>query len=104
MRKRRSFLAAVASGAVGLSLSALDPGAAQTSPSPSAAPGKSSAAALAAAAAMRAFDPGLTDVEIAAIALGIDANRSGAAVLYPKKRRLANGDEPALQFAAASDE
>jgi hypothetical protein len=106
MKKRRSFLAAVASGAVGLSLAALEPAGAQPSPSPvptgSAKP--PSAAALAAAAAMRSFDPALTDVEIAAIATGIDATRETAAVLNPKKKRLTNADEPVLHFAArASD-
>jgi hypothetical protein len=103
MKKRRSFLAAVASGAVGLSLAALEPVSAQSSPSP--APSGSakppSAAALAAAQAMRGFDPALTDVEIAAIATGIDANREAAAVLDPKKRRLTNADEPVLHFAAS---
>jgi ABC-type transport system substrate-binding protein len=102
MKKRRSFLAAVASGAVGLSLGARDPSAAQSTPPPApAASGKTpSAAALAAARAMRTFDPALTDSEVAEIATGIDANRAAAAVLDPKKKRLANCDEPVLRFAA----
>jgi hypothetical protein len=102
MKKRRSFLAAVASGAVGLSLAALEPAGAQTSPSPgpSGSAKPPSSAALAAASAMRSFDPALTDVEIEAIATGIDANRESAAALDSKKKRLTNADEPVLHFAA----
>lgn len=104
MKNRRSFLASVVTGSAGLALLGVDGG---SSPPPSGAPSASpahvhvaSAAALAAAAAMRAFDPKLTDDEIAVIAKGIDDNRTGSA-LNPKKKRLQNGDEPVTRFAAA---
>lgn len=52
---------------------------------------------------MRAFDPALTDTEVAAIAAGIDANRAGAQ-LNPKKKRLKNETGPAVHFAVGGDE
>jgi hypothetical protein len=106
MKTRRSFLAAVASGGVALSLASAEPAAAQSS-SGSAAPSSSakppSAAALAAAVSMRAFDAGLSDAEVAAIAAGIDANRAGAQ-LNPKKKPLKNETGPDVHFAVRGDE
>ena len=105
MKNRRTFLATVASGSVGLSLATLDPAAAQPSPappvpSPSDRPASFGAAAL--AATMRArFDPALTDADVQTIAKAIDANAAAAKVLNPKKKPLENGAEPALHFAAA---
>jgi hypothetical protein len=86
-------------------LAALESAGAQTtasSPSPAATGSAKppSASALATAQDMRRFDPALTDADIVAIAAGIDANRDAAGVLDPKKKRLANADEPALHFAA----
>jgi len=105
MKTRRSFLAAVASGGVALSLASAEPAAAQSSPAP--APSSSvtppSAAALAAAVSMRAFDAGLSDAEVAAIAAGIDANRAGAQ-LNPKKKPLKNETGPDVHFAVRGDE
>lgn len=105
MKSRRSFLAAVASGGVALSLANPEPALAQSSPSP--APASSakppSAAALAAATGMRAFDSGLSDAEVAAIAAGIDANRSGGQ-LNPKKKRLRNDVGPGVHFAVTGEE
>ena len=107
MKNRRSFLASVAAATAGVALSAREAGAqSPASPSPSAAPSARaavapSAGALAAAAAMRAFDPKLTETEVTAIAHGIDENRKAGAALNGKKRRLRNGDEPVTRFAAA---
>ena len=53
---------------------------------------------------MRAFDPALTDDEVTTIARGIDADRATAAQLNPKKKRLRNGDEPAVRFTVPADE
>lgn len=103
MKNRRSFLGAALAGVSGIVLSAADAHAqAPSSPPPSAPPqnvAKASAAALAAALAMRAFDPKLSDEEIAIIAKGIDDSRVGA-TLSPKKKRLKNSDEPVTRFAA----
>src|SRR5271156_2912479 len=103
MKSRRSFLTTVASGGVGLSLAKIEVAAAQSTPapSPSASEKPPSAAALSTAAAMRAFDPQLTDADVTAIARGIDENRTAGARLNAKKKRLKNGDEPALRFAVA---
>jgi hypothetical protein len=60
-----------------------------------------SAAALALAARARGYDPQLTDVQIEAIARGIDANRAAGSALNPKRKPLRNGDEPVTRFAAA---
>ena len=114
MKNRRSFISAVASGGVGLTLLARNTAAAQTVPAsplpPAASPPPSprasttakppSAAALAVAMTMRSFDAKLTDDEIATIARGIDDNRPAGAQLNPKKKRLRNGDEPITRFAA----
>jgi hypothetical protein len=95
MKSRRSFLAAVASGGAGMSLGALDPAAAATPKPPS-----SQSEAL--AHAMRArFDPRLSDADLQTIAKAIDANNEAALTLNPKKKRLKNGDAPALRFAVA---
>ncbi len=53
-----------------------------------------SSAARACAAEMRAFDPGLTAADIAAIARGIDAQRALGAALVQKKKRFANDLAP----------
>jgi len=78
-----------------------------TSPLPSPAPSASalpkppSAPALATAAAMRRFDPTLSDKDIDTIARAIDDNRRGAARLNPRKATvLKNGDEPVTRFSA----
>jgi hypothetical protein len=114
MKDRRAFLVAVASGGAGLSLMAT--AARAQSASPAAAPtpaapaspfvkpsGKPpSAVALALAAGMRSFDPALGDAELATIAAGIDAMRDLGPQLNPKKKRLANGDQPVATFAATT--
>jgi hypothetical protein len=102
MKNRRSFLAAVASGGVGIALTTTEPAVAQATPAPSpsasAKPPSDEAAAL--AAAMRArFDSTLTDADVQRIAKAIDANAEAALALNPKKKRLKNGDAPAVRFA-----
>ena len=103
MKNRRSFLAAVASGGVGLSLARLDPAAAQSaSPAPTPSPKEkpATAGAMAIAATMRArFDSKLTDDDVRTIAKAIDANDDAAQALNPKKKRLKNGDAPVVRFA-----
>lgn len=105
MKNRRTFLAAIASGGVGLSLLTLDPAAAQSSPAASPVPSPSDKAASFGAAALAAtmrvrFDPALTDADLQTIAKAIDANVDAAKLLNPKKKPLENGDEPAVHFAA----
>jgi hypothetical protein len=109
MKNRRSFLATVATGGVGLSLAALDPAPAQStaapSPTPSPAPKPASFGSAALAATMRVrFDPALTDDELRTIAKAIDANNDTAKALNPKKKRLKNGDAPIVRFAVADVE
>jgi hypothetical protein len=116
MKNRRSFLATVASGGVGLALAKPDSALAQATPSASsqsaspaqlpepspsgAASAKApSADAVAMAVAMRArFDPSLSDDEIQTIAKAIDANNVAAKALNPKKKPLKNGDAPIVRF------
>ena len=102
MKNRRSFLATVASGGVGIALAKVDPALAQSSPAPSpSASGKpASYAAAALATSMRVrFDPALSDADVQTIAKAIDANSDAAKTLNPKKKRLKNGDAPAVRFA-----
>ena len=103
MKNRRSFLATVASGGVGFALAKVDPALAQSSPSPaptgSGKPPSPAAAASAASMRMR-FDPALSDADVQTIAKAIDANGDAAKTLNPKKKRLKNGDAPAVRFAA----
>lgn len=102
--KRKTFLTALtASGAAYLAQSAADaqsppPGA--PSPSPAASDGAkpASAAALATATAMRVFDPGLSDAQIARIAADIDEQNAYGSALNPKKAPLRNADEPVTTF------
>jgi hypothetical protein len=109
MKNRRSFLAAVASGSVGLSLAKVDPAAAQSKPSPSPAPSatpkRASVGSAAVAATFRErFDHGLSDDDVQTIAKAIDANNDASKALNPKKKRLKNGDAPAVSFAVAGGE
>ena len=46
------------------------------------------------------FDPALSDADVQTIAKAIDANGDAAKTLNPKKKRLKNGDAPAVRFAA----
>ncbi len=57
-----------------------------------------SAAARAQAAAMRRFEPGLCDAEIATIARGIDDNLAAGPLLAGRSHPLRNGDAPATVF------
>jgi hypothetical protein len=109
MKNRRSFLATVASGGVGLALATSEPAVAQTTPSPSPSPSGSAKAptaeAVALATAMRArFDPALTDDDVQAIAKAIDVNNDAANALNPKKKRLKNGDAPIVRFTVTGGE
>jgi hypothetical protein len=107
MKNRRSFLAAVASGGVGLALAKVDPAVAQATPSPAPSgsdkPASFGAAALAATLRTR-FDPALTDADVQTIAKAIDANSDAAKLLNPKKKRLKNGVAPIVRFAVAGGE
>jgi phage tail sheath gpL-like len=109
MKNRRSFIATVASGSVGLALATSDPAAAQSAPAPvpvassSDKPASFGSAAL--AATMRArFDSALTDADLQTIAKAIDANNDTAKLLNPKKKRLKNGDAPIVRFTVAGGE
>lgn len=105
MKNRRSFLATVASGSVGLSLAAIDPAAAQSTPVPSPAPKLASFGSAAMAATMRTrFDSTLTDADLQTIAKAIDTNNDAAKLLNPKKKRLKNGDAPIVRFTVAGGE
>lgn len=99
MRTRKQFIAAAAAGA-GALLAA--PAAAQTPPMPAPTatptPRKTSEAATALAARMRAFDPKLTDEELATIADGIDGNLQIGRGLNPKGTAIPNSVEPATSF------
>jgi hypothetical protein len=99
LKTRKQFIAVAAAGA-GALLAA--PASAQTSPmpAPSAAPApkKASEAATALAARMRAFDPKLTDEELATIAEGIDGNLQIGRGLNPKGKSIPNSVEPATSF------
>jgi hypothetical protein len=110
MADRRSFLGAVSGVAASVLLAA--PAEAQSKP-PSAAPPTSpqpspsasakppSALAATTAAAMRRFDPALSESDVTTIASAIDANRSGAEQLNPRKATaLKNADEPVTRFSA----
>jgi hypothetical protein len=102
MKNRRSFLATVASGGVGIALAKVDPAVAQPSPSPapsvSGKPPSYEGAALAVSMRVR-FDPELSDADVQTIAKVIDANNDAAKTLNPKKKRLKNGDAPVVRFA-----
>jgi hypothetical protein len=101
MENRRSFLASVASGGIGLSLATGASAVAQAStpsPAPTASGKPASAAAITIAAGMRRFDPALTADDVQTIAKAIDANNDAARALNPKKKRLANGAAPAVHF------
>ena len=109
MKSRRSFLAAVASGGVGLALAKVDPAVAQSTPAPSpkpsatAKPASISAAAIAVSMRTR-FDAALTDDNLQTIAKAIDTNNDAAKALNPKKKRLKNGDAPVVQFTVLGGE
>jgi hypothetical protein len=116
MKNRRSFLAAVASGGVGLALMSKGAGAQTETPAPAAPSAKSphparqpatgkppSAVAVAMAATFRSFDPHLTDSQLATIAKSIDDNRAAGARLNPKRARLRNGNEPVTHFTVPSE-
>lgn len=99
MRTRKQFIAAAAAGAGALLAT---PAVAQTPPMPAPtatpAPRKVSDAATALAARMRAFDPKLTDDELATIAEGIDGNLQIGRGLNPKGTSIPNSVEPATSF------
>jgi hypothetical protein len=106
MKNRRSFLAAVASGGVGLALAKADPAVAQSTPAPAASASDKPVSAVSAAVAlsMRQFDSALSDAELQTIAKAIDANDDAAKTLNPKKKRLKNGDAPVVVFTVAGGE
>ena len=91
------FLAAAVSA--GALLAA--PAGAQTTATPTPAPTpakKPSDAASALAARMRAFDPNLSDADLATIAEGIDGNFSLGRAVNPKGTAIPNAIEPATAF------
>jgi hypothetical protein len=104
MKNRRSFLATVASGGVGLALAKADPAAAQSTAAPSPPGKRASAGAAAIAATMRRFDAALSDDDLQTIAKAIDANNDAAKSLDPKKKRLKNADAPVVRFAVPGGE
>jgi len=57
-----------------------------------------SAVARAQAAAMRRFEPGLSDADVATIAHGIDDNLAAGALLAGRSHPLRNDDAPATVF------
>jgi len=98
LKTRKQFLAAAVSA--GALLAA--PAGAQTTAAPAPAPTparKASDAAAALAARMRAFDPNLTDEELATIAEGIDGNFQIGRAVNPKGTAIANSIEPATSFS-----
>jgi hypothetical protein len=99
LKTRKQFIAVAAAGA-GALLAA--PAGAQTPPMPAPTatppPKKVSEAATALAARMRAFDPKLTDEELATIAEGIDGNLQIGRGLNPKGTAIPNSVEPAASF------
>ena len=108
MKTRRTFLTAVASGGVALSLAAPESAIAQVTPAPltpaplATATSLPSFGAAAFAAKMRAeIDPALTQDQLDVIARAIDANSLAARTLNPKKKRLANSAGPAVHFMLA---
>jgi hypothetical protein len=109
MKNRRSFLATVASGGVGLSLATPDPAPAQSKAAPSPAPSPAgklpSIGSAAMAATMRVrFDPALTADDLKTIAKAIDTNNVAAKRLNPTKKRLKNSDAPIVRFAVEGGE
>ena len=94
MSGRRQFLTAIAGGSAAV-MFARGAQADIPPPTPSPAP---SGNALAFAQHMRAYDPKLTDADIATIAKQIDDNGKAGKQLNPASKRLANGDEPATIF------
>ena len=70
-------------------------------PSPSASP-PPSPAARAFAERMRAFDPGLTDAQIASIASGVETNWQLGKTVNHNGIALANSDEPVPAFSVRS--
>lgn len=97
MKTRKQFLAAAVSA--GALLAA--PAGAQTAATPTPAPTparKPSEAAAALAARMRAFDPKLTDEDLATIAEGIDGNFQIGRAVNPKGTAVPNWIEPATAF------
>ena len=116
MKNRRSFLAAVASGGVGLALMSKGAAAQTEAPAPATPPAKSphparqpstgkppSAVAVALAATFRSFDTGLTDDQLDKIAKSIDDNRAAGVQLNPKRARLRNANEPVTHFTVPSE-
>lgn len=103
MRTRKEFIAAAAAGAGAL---LAVPANAQSAPMPAPTstpvPKKASEAAAALAARMRAFDPKLTDEELATIADGIDGNLQIGRGLNPKGTAIPNSVEPATSFKVIS--
>ncbi len=99
MKTRKQFIAVAAAGAGALLAT---PAGAQTPPMPAPtatpAPKRVSDAATALAARMRAFDPKLTDDELATIAEGIDGNLQIGRGLNPKGTAIPNSVEPATSF------
>jgi hypothetical protein len=109
MKNRRSFLATVASGSVGLALATSDPAAAQSTPAPVPVPSASGKPASFGSAAMAAtmrtrFDSALTDDDLQTIAKAIDVNNDAAKLLNPRKKRLKNGDAPIVRFTVEGGE
>lgn len=96
MRTRKDFLAAAASAGA---LLAARPAAAAT---PAKAGRKSGEIARLFAQQMRAFDPRLSDAQVAAIAKGIDENLRLGKAINPHGTALKNSDEPATIFEVGS--
>ena len=98
MRTRKQFLAAAVSAGALLAAPASAQTVAPPKPTATPAPKKASDAATALAARMRAFDPKLTDDELATIADGIDGNLSLGRAVNPKGTAIPNSIEPATAF------
>jgi hypothetical protein len=96
---RQQFVAAAGIIGAGLLTPAIA-SAQESSPSPSATPSPSPAA-QSFAERMKAFDPQLTDDELATIAKGIDDGYKAGASLR-KARALRNGDGPTPEFEAGA--
>jgi hypothetical protein len=118
MPQRKTFLTALSAAGLAMTFSrrgdartrepsgapssAAVPPAGPTPRAGAAAAGPVSALAAATAAAMRRFDPHLSDADLAAIARGIDDDAKAAAALNPPGRRLRNGDEPVTVLTVRS--
>ena len=103
LKTRKDFLATVASaGALyagaAAPLAALAAPEPTPMPTPTPKPPKTSDTAKAMAAKMRAYDPHLSDKQIADIAKGMDFYLGLGGRVNPKGKALKNSDEPATLF------